>query len=568
MTRQDYGGASRRSERVVSAGMRIPYVDALALLFFGLAALLLRSPTLLRSVIDWDESLYFLMAESWRAGNLPYTTLFDNKPIGIYAIFALFQCLFGDDIASMRLASMVAVMATAFFVYKITDRIVPAETEARYAFAGFAGILYILCSVLNGGMASNTELFFSPFVCCALYMALKRRPATRRPTVSSFLIGMVAGSACLVKPVAVFEAGAIVFALVHGGAVGQDFTAGGGHAVGNGVMYRAWRLTATSVRLGAPFVLGIFFPVVLVVLLYAAARQLPLLIETNVWANLRRIADPFNAHRAARTLAEQALCAPLYFGALLLFRDALYDVFFRNRSSTGWRPNAMRWLLVTWIAGAFTGVVVGKSFFPHFLLQPLPALCVATAWVLAQRLTGRRQHPAIHGGDGAAPIRLVLVFVVLGLASGAAAIAEGTLMPVSYHREDAGIGWLKDTPAQIAAAIAPELARSPEEILYVLDYEPIIYSLAHAAPPTRYAFPPFLIDRHDAELPGVDADQEVERILARCPMFIVRTRDIQGPMDPLRRNDDVYRRVNREMTDRYVPVKQFPEATLYRRVSC
>jgi hypothetical protein len=50
---------------------------------FGLVALLLLAPTFLRSAIGPDESLYFLVAESWRAGHLPYTTVFQQaRPSG------------------------------------------------------------------------------------------------------------------------------------------------------------------------------------------------------------------------------------------------------------------------------------------------------------------------------------------------------------------------------------------------------------------------------------------------------------------------------------------------------
>jgi hypothetical protein len=41
----------------------------IALLFFA-ASVFTRLPSIPRSVLDWDESLYFLMAEQWRLGHL------------------------------------------------------------------------------------------------------------------------------------------------------------------------------------------------------------------------------------------------------------------------------------------------------------------------------------------------------------------------------------------------------------------------------------------------------------------------------------------------------------------
>ncbi len=80
-----------------------------------------RTPVLWRSVLDWDESLYFLMAQQWRLGHLPYTTIWDNKPIGIYAIFAAFQAVFGDGIFAIRIATVAFVSLLAFTVFKITQ---------------------------------------------------------------------------------------------------------------------------------------------------------------------------------------------------------------------------------------------------------------------------------------------------------------------------------------------------------------------------------------------------------------------------------------------------------------
>ena len=62
------------------------------------------------------------MAQQWRLGHLPYTTVWDNKPIGIYAIFALFQAIFGDRVFAIRIATIVFVSVLAFTVFKISKR--------------------------------------------------------------------------------------------------------------------------------------------------------------------------------------------------------------------------------------------------------------------------------------------------------------------------------------------------------------------------------------------------------------------------------------------------------------
>ena len=107
----------------------------IALLFF-VATLLSRIPTFFQSVLDWDESLYFLMAQQWRHGHLPYTTIWDNKPLGIYAIFAAAQAVFGDHVAAIRIAMVLCVSVLAFAVYRITRALTDNEMAGMPAQAG------------------------------------------------------------------------------------------------------------------------------------------------------------------------------------------------------------------------------------------------------------------------------------------------------------------------------------------------------------------------------------------------------------------------------------------------
>src|SRR5271168_4541488 len=110
-----------------------PLPDLVITLLFFAATLVTRIPVLSRSVLDWDESLYFIMAQQWRLGHLPYTTVWDNKPIGIYAVFALFQAVFGDRIFAIRFATIVFVSVLAFTVFKITQGITKKRPAAWVA---------------------------------------------------------------------------------------------------------------------------------------------------------------------------------------------------------------------------------------------------------------------------------------------------------------------------------------------------------------------------------------------------------------------------------------------------
>ena len=127
------------SRRVPLGRPWLPWTIAGALV---LLTALTRLPAFALSVVDWDESLYFIMAEQWRAGHLPYTAVWDNKPIGIYTVFAAFQTLLGDSPVSMRVAGVLAIAAAAVLIYRIGRHLLrdlpPLTAELSGALAGAA----------------------------------------------------------------------------------------------------------------------------------------------------------------------------------------------------------------------------------------------------------------------------------------------------------------------------------------------------------------------------------------------------------------------------------------------
>jgi 4-amino-4-deoxy-L-arabinose transferase-like glycosyltransferase len=108
-----------------------------------------------RSVVDWDESLYILMADQWGDGHLPYTTVWYHKPVGVYAIVHLAMTLFGRSVLASRIATTLFVFLAALMIRRITSRL--ASSEGAGLAAGF---VYPAFTLLLGGAASNTEHYF------------------------------------------------------------------------------------------------------------------------------------------------------------------------------------------------------------------------------------------------------------------------------------------------------------------------------------------------------------------------------------------------------------------------
>jgi len=487
----------------------------IAALFFA-AVLITRLPSFFLSVLDWDESLYVLMARQWQAGHLPYTTIWDNKPIGIYGIFVLFQTVFGDPVLAIRAATIAAISATAFAVFRIA-LLIPLEGNAPVAV--FAGIAFIICSISNDGLAANTEIFMAGFSAFAMLCALSPDFCSARPLLRGFFPGLLFGLAFMTKYVAVFEAPALAFALLT-------------------ATPRA-RLTACLAAAA-----GAAAPLVFTVLLYAATGNLRLWWDCSIAANLLRVATPLSAGALSYVLSLQlARWLPLFCSAAILLASApfLAAPILRHKKIS--RPARFHMFLLLWLLGGSAGVAAAKLFYDHYFLQILPVLCITLAWVL-QHFAGRLTPP----------LRALVFAAILAIPCfGAGATLMGASLPLTAPPH-------ADTPRQIAAEISLLPAGSPQQI-YVFDYQPIIYSLAGQTPPTRYAFPSVLTKCFLAHVAGVNAAAEVHRILAGNPQFIVRS---QFPLsDPAVIDRAVYQEVNQDIATRYTIWRSYPDAAVY-----
>jgi 4-amino-4-deoxy-L-arabinose transferase-like glycosyltransferase len=287
-------------------------------LLLPLAALALRLPYLNRAVLDWDESLYFLMAQSWHAGHLPYTAVWDNKPIGIYVIFALFQYL-TPGVAAMRLAAALFVGGLSLTTFALTLTL----TGERLA-AWISGIAVLVCAMANDGLSANTELFMASFTALALLGALRGWPG--------LVVGLCLGCAFMVKYVAITEAPLVLAVLA---------------------------LRQRQVAPVAWAMLGAALPLLATIALYAAAGQLPLWFTCSILANFRRAAVPVPPGTAWWGISTQLMRWGTLYAA-----TALLAAFRGTR------------MVALWLALALVGASAAKYFYDHYFLQALPPVCV------------------------------------------------------------------------------------------------------------------------------------------------------------------------------------------------
>jgi hypothetical protein len=460
--------------------------------FAGFLALTfwLRRFTYVLSSLDWDESLYLLMARSLLEGHLPYTVIYDNKPPGIYVLFALGQLAFGHSVTSVRILTCIAVAATCTGLEALGRELAPNR-----AWTGLlAGFLYTVYAVAIDP-ASNTELFFAPFSVVAILIVLSALRVGAISGRKALGAGLLAGVALQIKPLALIEFAGI--GLWGAWTLWAERRSKAGPLFG-----KAWKKAAA-------FACGLLLPTVLVVGVFVLSGSLPEYLDANVRANrvLGSLLRP-NPTEAVASFYHHALRFwPLWIGATLSVL-AWMAVGRSNREPSETMAPALIWFACAAVA---VGIVGGR--YPHYFLQPLVPLSLIAASGAA-RITARASRKSTGLG--------LLVVLVL-----AAAILWRENEPVQrryrafvFTRESSGIPDAGDPVAAAARHIRAEAATGDR--IYVADAQPVLYYLLDRPVPTRYAFPPFLADSTLNRVARVDAVRELCSILSTAPRFLVR----------------------------------------------
>lgn len=155
---------------------------------FGLA-LLIRFPFFFRDYIDWDETTFLLLAQSWVDGHLPYTELWDLKPPLTFLFFAVQLWLFGKNMILIRLSGVLLVAGIAWFSYQMIDQLQPRLKEEYKKLCAILTLL--LCSLfgtLQGVMSEHISTFF--FMGGLVWLLRSPFPTTRWAFLAGIMMGL------------------------------------------------------------------------------------------------------------------------------------------------------------------------------------------------------------------------------------------------------------------------------------------------------------------------------------------------------------------------------------------
>jgi 4-amino-4-deoxy-L-arabinose transferase-like glycosyltransferase len=469
------------------------------------------------SVIDWDESIYALIAQQWVHGHVPYSTVFDHKPIGLYSLFGLFFAAFGDRIFAIRLMALVFVGGTAWLLARLAAR--------RFGhgpwLAATVAALYGLLTLTNGGFATNTEILVNFFIVLALWLLSR---------------GLESGRLTLWRCIAV------------GASLGMAFQVnylGGALVAGVAVFYLCairdvrpmHALLGRYLRDGATMLLGF--------LAVWALLLTPILVAGDIhdYFGLQREYLFGYVHASSlatigrRVFEAVGLWWPLYALAILfvLMRMPVLSGVLGLRKVTNARVDGEvdGWLVMA--AASLAAAAASGYFYQHFFLFSLPALVMLAAAFLGLVLES-------HATRAFCAVWLLLM-------AGAAALDSHELFKRGLRATQAALaGRPADPVARIGEYISGRLA--PGETIFVYEQQPILYFLTRTTPPSRFAFPDFYAFDYLARRFGTSSAELLDKALDARPRFVVagpqraRTADLDTAHEFYGRLEREYRLVS------------------------
>lgn len=471
-------------------------------------AALLHAHQMLLPMQDESVGLYAHVARAWLAGHAPYTTAWEYKPPGLFAIYGLALALVPWPAIAVGVLGIACISITALALWKIGPVIdaVGGERTGR-----FAALFFVLLSVEDDGVVTDAEVSIDPFIALAFWLALRSPITVARAVAIGLLLGAALqgklSAAPLLAPVV------LLVALV----ARTPFRAVG----------------ATLAGIAAPFIFEIAG--------YAAIGQLPALLFANGGATLARA-------RGLRggLLAENA---DIFAKHLRIYAPAIEFAL----AALGHRFT-IRTALVTfgWLAAALISIVaIGEFYSRQFLLVCAPIALLA----------GLGLRRILTWFDARGFETRVAVAVIFLATFGLHGYFE-TMQAARVALGLAGVERLRVPDRYDAIVRGIACVRAPGDRVFLISLSPYVYDLLATEAPTRFPFTEHLLDDRMGVMIGVDPERELARIFATRPDVIVTGDAYHTNVRFARaRVNEIDTRLARA----YRVVARVPQATLYVR---
>lgn len=433
------------------------------------------------SVIDRDESLYFLIAQSFLNGIPPYVEVWDNKPPGIFILFSSAILIFGDSITSIRILACLSVAVTSYFLYK-TAKLLSKSNEK---IGLLAGILYLVFSLSNNGVAANAEILFAPFVVLAFYLLFKN---SKYRSYTFFTIGFLLGLAMQIKYVVLMDF--IAFLVI----------------VSTRLFFEKSKSNKlkTLIKIYSFSVLGFILPFLFIVLYFIAVGHFDEYFYATLISNSKYVdATKFSLKNLLSAIGIQLYTNfPLYLCLVLSFIYIKFskEISLKDKMNLG--------NLICWFSFTFVATLVSKRFIGHYYLQLLPPLCLISSYIIAKTVNKQIIRSKRN-------IFLISVSILIVLITLYPHLEKNTNLVVNKYIKQ---NYSEEKEVLIANYIKRKI--SPNDYIYIVNDQPIIYYLVPAKLPTKYVFPSHLISYY-SEITGINPVQELSSIMNKRPLYVL-----------------------------------------------
>ncbi len=437
----------------------------------------LRLPVTNVSVIDWDESVYFTIAQDIANGGVPYKTSWDTKGPFLFFVFVPVIILFGESIAALRIFTDAYLILSMFCLYLL----------ARNFFEGFTSLvpplIYGLFFITPGlgGYASNGELFMMLPVILALLFFVKYEKNGR--TIFLFLSGLFTAAAFFTKGTAIFSALVVPVFIVY-----------------RSLRHRTLDV-ASLIRESAYYSLGIISIVIALTIYFAAHGALHDFYYTYFVINGRYVGSvPFkDAVMGLGYFCYGVLFVSYDFITLLAVLSSLYIAFRLARNKFREKEGRKLMFIITVAILSLLGVLWGRRMFPHYYLQMGLPYSLLIAFAIYKLKPDRRYVQA-------AIIIIIAVFMIRYPVTDTAA---------SIRAEDRE--WFEaDTSYAVADYIRSNT--SENDTLLVIGGQPVVQFLSDRRPPIKDFWWP---NHHEVMFTILDLENTVPPALEeRKPVYI------------------------------------------------
>lgn len=466
--------------------------------------------------LERDEGEYAYIAQRWLDGAIPYQDAFDQKPPGVFVVYALTLLTLGGTPAAIHWAATIYTFGTLTLIFFLGRRLF--SPAAGFAAAAFAAFLISDRGVL--GQAANTETFmilpltagflttlltverqsirwaFVTGVCAGLAILFKQVAATsflfcfiymlwRSDQRIRMAAATVAGGVCVVLPVVAYFYGVGAFREFYDCVIGYNI-----HYSNLVPLHKYWDNfkghTLLVLHNGWPV-----YGLALVGVLAVGVRRRDFLVMLAVLGVLLLAGYLLFRNGPTPKQAKTDAVTQLYYTVVAFYILSMAWQLFRWLKDEEQASNLERRsvasntpLLLLWGLFGFAAVGIGGAFRHHYFLQIVPAVALLAGCgvqAICRWLWPSRENESLRAW--------------LGFGVTATALICGVYSGQSYYS-------LKRAPATKARDLYarnpfPEsmsLARfldghtKPDDTALVFGSEPQIYFYAHRKSATRYIF--------------------------------------------------------------------------------